>query len=253
VRRSTSARGRELAVRLCWVLGVTVVVVAVIAWMRQSDADAPPPRMAATVQIDAAGGPPPTREVSGGSPTDRVDPVWAERVARTAGIPARALLAYASADLTIDGEKPGCGLGWNTVAAIGAIESVHGTIAGSQLGSDGRSTPAVRGPALDGDGFAAIADSDDGAWDGDTRWDRAVGPMQFIPATWARWGADGNGDGVADPNQIDDAALATARYLCASGSVEGSENWRDAVFSYNHLESYVDDVAAVANRYATAG
>jgi membrane-bound lytic murein transglycosylase B len=76
--------------------------------------------------------------------------------------------------------------------------------------------------------------------------------MQFIPDTWTRWGADGNGDGATDPNQIDDAALAAARYLCASGAMSSVEGWRAAIFSYNHLDVYVDDVAAVANRYATA-
>ncbi|WP_447407116.1 lytic murein transglycosylase, partial [Clostridium perfringens] len=84
---------------------------------------------------------------------------------------------------------------------------------------------AIRGPALDGDGVAAIADTDGGRWDGDTLWDRAVGPMQFIPDTWSRWGADGNGDGAADPNQIDDAALATARYLCGASAMTDAAGW----------------------------
>lgn len=182
----------------------------------------------------------------------RVDPVWLARISTATGIPPRALQAYAGAQLTLATQQPSCGLGWTTVAAIGAIESDHGRHGGAVLGEDGRSRPAIVGAALDGDGVAAIADTDAGRWDGDTTWDRAVGPMQFIPGTWARWGADGDGDGIADPNQIDDAALATARYLCDSAVMTDAAGWRAAVFAYNHLDVYVDDVAAVANRYAAA-
>lgn len=120
------------------------------------------------------------------------------------------------------------------------------------LDTAGYSTPRIVGPALMGESTATISDTDQGKWDGDSRWDHAVGPMQFIPSTWQRWGADGNGDGVADPNQIDDAALATARYLCSSGSLTTATQWRSAVFSYNHLDSYVDAVAAIANRYSAS-
>ena len=249
VRRSWS-----VAVKAVSVAAIVVLAVALVLVMRQADAPAPPPRFAGSLQVDAA---PTTPDLAvspaGGAPVDRIDPAWAARVSEGSGIPVRALLAYASADVTIDAEQPGCGLGWNTIAAIGSIESVHGTIHGSQLGADGYSAPAIRGPALDGNGFATIRDTEGGAWDGDARWDRAVGPMQFIPSTWKKWASDGNGDGVADPNQIDDAALGTARYLCASGDVTGVDNWRAAVFSYNHLDSYVDDVASRANRYAAAG
>ena len=247
---------REIATRIMMVLGAGLVVSAVALLMGQSNAAAPPARMAAAVEVaslPAAVAATTTTPIVGAPPTDRVDSGWAARLSAATGVPARALLAYASADLTVDAEQPGCGLGWNTVAAIGAIESAHGMLDGGQLGSDGYPVPAIRGPALDGGAYAGIHDSDGGVWDGDADWDRAVGPMQFIPTTWAKWGADGNGDGIADPNQIDDAALATARYLCAAGSVTGTQNWRAAVFSYNHLDSYVDDVAAIANRYRAAG
>ncbi|GAA4069172.1 lytic murein transglycosylase [Microbacterium laevaniformans] len=186
------------------------------------------------------------------APVASVDPVWLARVSAATGIPPRALRAYASAQLRIVTEQPSCAIGWNTLAAIGGIESDHGRHGGAVLGEDGNPVPAIRGPALDGDGVAAIADTDGGRWDGDTLWDRAVGPMQFIPDTWSRWGADGNGDGVADPNQIDDAALATARYLCGVSAMTDAAAWRAAVFAYNHLEAYVEDVAVVANRYAAS-
>ncbi|SIR90606.1 lytic transglycosylase domain-containing protein [Microbacterium sp. RURRCA19A] len=178
------------------------------------------------------------------------DPTWTARTAAATGIPERALHAYASAALTLKVEQPGCGLGWNTLAGLGAIESAHGTHSGGHLDDAGYPEPAIRGIPLDGSASAAIADTDGGAWDGDATWDRAVGPLQFIPATWERWGADGNGDGVADPDQIDDAALAAGRYLCAAGEMTSAPGWRRAIFSYNHLDSYVDDIAAAANAYA---
>ncbi len=180
----------------------------------------------------------------------RPDPAWTATVAGRTGIPERALRAYASASLTVRGEQPDCGLGWNTLAGLGAIESAHGTHDGGTLRADGYPDPPIRGIPLDGSASAAISDTDGGRFDGDAVWDRAVGPLQFIPSTWQRWGVDANGDGIADPNQIDDAALAAARYLCAAGEMTSPAGWRRAVFSYNHLDSYVDDVAAAANAYA---
>lgn len=180
----------------------------------------------------------------------RPDPTWLRRTATVTGIPERALAAYARAHLQILDEQPDCAVAWNTIAALGRTESGHGSFGGSVLGVDGYPAPAIRGPALDGDGFAAIADTDGGTLDGDARWDRAVGPLQFIPSTWADWAADGNGDGTADPNQIDDAALAAGRYLCHSGPLDSPEAWQRAVFSFNHSDAYVADIAATANTYA---
>lgn len=191
-------------------------------------------------------------ELAVGAPRVVVDAAWLARVADATGIPPRALRAYAAADLVLQAEQPACAVGWNTLAALGEIESDHGRHGGAVLSDTGYPDPAIRGPALDGVGVAAIGDTDGGRWDGDTRWDRAVGPLQFIPDTWQRWGTDADGDGAADPNQIDDAALAAARYLCASGTMTDAASWPAAIFSYNHLDAYVDDVAAVANRYAAA-
>ncbi len=189
---------------------------------------------------------------AGTAPGARVDPAWAARTAAATGIPPRALLAYAAATLTVNREQPGCGLAWNTIAGIGAVESAHATHGGAVLLESGLTSPKILGPTLDGVRTAAIRDTDRGAWDGDRTWDRAVGPMQFIPSTWRKWGADGNGDGRANPNQIDDAALATGRYLCASGPLTTPAGWRAAVYSYNHSDAYVDSVAGAANGYAAA-
>ncbi|KRB80216.1 hypothetical protein ASE01_01600 [Nocardioides sp. Root190] len=178
------------------------------------------------------------------------DAAWLSTTATATGIPARALAAYARAHLQVAAEQPGCRVAWNTIAALGGVESIHGTIHGSVLGEDGWPQPAIRGPALDGGKFGAIRDTDGGSLDGDTTWDRAVGPLQFIPSTWERWAADGNGDGAADPNQIDDAALAAGRYLCHSGDLRVPDTWRRAIFSFNHSDVYVADIAALANTYA---
>lgn len=183
-------------------------------------------------------------------PSSRVDPLWLDQVASKTGIPRRAVEAYAAATLTLQREKAACSLGWNTLAAIGQIESRHGSYGGAKLGTDGVVNPRVIGPALDGKGFASIPDTDGGALDGDSTWDRAVGPMQFIPSTWKAYGADGNGDGVKDPHNIDDAALAAARYLCARGGMDSAGGWRSSVLGYNRSEQYISDVARVANDYA---
>lgn len=183
----------------------------------------------------------------------RLDPDWIREVAESTGISQRALSAYAAASLRIEDDYPGCGIGWNTLAAIGYVETHHGTIYGSTLGDDGVATPAIIGPALDGKQFKGIPDSDGGALDGDTTWDRAVGPMQFIPQTWERYGRDANGDGTADPQNIDDAALSAAAYLCAAGGdLTVNENWIAAIHAYNQSVAYNHDVVDAANRYATA-
>jgi membrane-bound lytic murein transglycosylase B len=186
-------------------------------------------------------------------PGPRASAGWVAAVAHATGIPAVALRAYADASLTVGVEQPGCRLGWSTLAAIGGIESGHGTHGASTLRQDGTTTVPILGPALDGrPGFAAIrATAQSTAWHGDPTWDHAVGPLQFLPSTWLQWRADGDGDGSDDPNDIDDAALGAARYLCASGAdLMGATGWHDAVFSYNHLEQYVADVLGAANRYA---
>ncbi|MGK5531415.1 hypothetical protein ACSNOC_12575, partial [Streptomyces sp. URMC 129] len=123
-----------------------------------------------------------------------------------AGIPATVLDAYRRAEATVDETTPGCELDWRVLAGIGKVESGHAR--GGAVDADGTTLSPILGPVLNGDGFASISDTDGGRWDSDTLFDRAVGPMQFIPSTWARWGADGNGDGVADPNNVYDATLA---------------------------------------------
>jgi membrane-bound lytic murein transglycosylase B len=163
------------------------------------------------------------------------------------------MAAETAPSLQLRAEKPSCALGWNTIAAIGLAESGHGTHDGSSIHASGVARPAILGVRLDGSrGIAAIRDTDTGTLDGDNQWDRAVGPMQFIPSTWAPSGTDGNGDGVKDPQNIDDASPAAARYLCASSTMSTPAAWRAAVQSYNNSSPYIDSIAAAANRYAAA-
>jgi membrane-bound lytic murein transglycosylase B len=182
-----------------------------------------------------------------------VDPVWSRSAAGRAGIPEVAVRAYARAGLMLRASDPSCGLGWTTLAGLGYVESLHGTIGGRALLADGRSSTPILGPALDGSGdFAAIrASALSAQWHGDPTWDHAVGPLQFMPSTWARWASDGDADGVGDPNDLDDASFAAARYLCADGrDLDSGAGWGAAVFSYNHSTAYVDQVYAAASSYA---
>jgi hypothetical protein len=167
------------------------------------------------------------------------------------GIPATVLEAYRAAAAAIGREQPNCNLTWTLLAAIGRIESGHAR-AGDVDASGTTRTPIV-GPQLDGSGsFALIGDSDGGGVDGDPSYDRAVGPMQFLPGTWRSFGRDGNGDGRRDPHNVFDAALGAATYLCSGGrDLSDPAQLRAAIFAYNHSDSYVRTVLAWAQIYAT--
>jgi membrane-bound lytic murein transglycosylase B len=165
-------------------------------------------------------------------------------------LPSRVLAAYRAAAVTMEKEDPGCHLDWPLLAGIGKVESGHAR--GGAVDAEGLTTSPILGPELSGAGdVAAIRDTDNGRWDDDPTWDRAVGPMQFIPSSWAIHGADGNGDGVRDPNNVADAALASAGYLCTGDrNVSVEEDRRAAVYSYNHSWDYVDLVLQWASAYA---
>ncbi len=179
----------------------------------------------------------------------RFRPVSSE--SSTGDIPSSALVAYQRAETIINAADPGCHLSWQLLAAVGRVESDHGRFGGSSIGADGVVVPGILGPPLDGhSGTAAIADTDAGQYDGDSRYDRAVGPMQFIPSTWAVVGVDADNDGVRNPQDIDDAALAAAVYLCSGDEDLGStpEQYA-AVYRYNHSDSYVTTVLSIMASY----
>ena len=197
---------------------------------------------------------PPSAEIlSRAGVSGLVDLAWVAAVSAQSGIPERALAAYAGAAIAKHAERPDCELGWNTLAGIGWVESRHGSHGGASTADDGTVSPPIIGIALDGTATALIADTDDGVIDGDTEFDRAVGPLQFIPGSWANWYVDASGDGIADPHNIDDAALAAANYLCRAVPTLGDEaSWRAGISSYNAADSYLDAVAIASERYADA-
>lgn len=159
------------------------------------------------------------------------------------GIPASVLAAYKKAARSMRSSDPACGLRWELLAAIGKVES--GQARGGAVDKSGTTLKPILGPVLNGKGFARITDTDGGRLDGDERFDRAVGPMQFIPSTWARWSADGNGDGERDPDNIHDAALAAAGYLCAGERDLRTKAGLDrAILSYNDSQHYLRTVLA---------
>lgn len=165
-------------------------------------------------------------------------------------IPAAAVDAYVAAQSSLTGCS---GLSWTVLAGVGAVESGHG--AGSRLSETGQVEPGIIGARLDGSGVGGNVtpyyDTDGGDLDGDVEFDRAVGPMQFLPETWDRWGQDGNGDGVRDPQNLYDAALATATYLCGDSGIDlgDRELLIQRLLVYNNSQTYVANVLAQADRY----
>ncbi|WP_291794751.1 lytic murein transglycosylase [Brevibacterium sp.] len=177
---------------------------------------------------------------------------WAQEMSTRTGIGARALAAYAGAAEWAKSAYPTCGIGWNTIAGIGWVESHHGTLGEAAVDADGIARPKIIGVPLDGEGATArIPDTDGGALDGDAEYDRAVGPLQFIPQTWERYKVDARGTGFADPHSIDDAAFSTARYLCSGDrDLTQDDDWMAAVFAYNASQEYADSVFTAAQYYA---
>lgn len=180
-----------------------------------------------------------------------VPDAWIEETAEAIEISRTALAAYVGAEAWAAESVPQCGLRWTTLAGIGHVESRHGTIDGGELDEDGVADPAIIGVPLDGgDGVAEIPDTDGGELDGDDDHDRAVGPMQFIPESWERYGRDGDGDGRADPQNIHDAAAAAANHLCAGDrDLATDDGWTEAIYGYNRSGSYVREVNSRAELY----
>lgn len=162
--------------------------------------------------------------------------------------------AYVDAAAQLPSVVPECeGLTWQVIAGLGRVESKHAR--GSEIADDGSTDPWIIGPALDGSGAGGnttpIYDTDLGRWDRDEEFDRAVGPMQFIPTSWELYGTDGSGDDVADPHNVRDAALSAAVHLCGftPADLSDPDELRRAVLRYNQSEDYADEVLEHAERY----
>ena len=168
-------------------------------------------------------------------------------------IPVVAYDAYRSASQAAPSIAESCQVHWAVVAGIAQVESRHGQIdPDHRLAADGEVEPPIRGRALDGTrGTQTIADTDDGELDGDATWDRAMGPLQFIPTTWRELGRDGNGDGTADPDNLFDASLTAVAHLCLRepGDYEDRGELRRALIAYNASGRYADDVLGWIDHY----
>lgn len=252
VKISRSRARALLAVVIFAVVVVAALIFVLLAPQVGDNALGPQPTRGPDFAVNVEQPPAAATPVRGGV-AGLADADWVKRVSVTSGIPERALAAYAGAALAKASAMPACGLSWTTLAGIGSVESDHGRHGGSSVGEDGTVTPPILGIALDGESASHIPDSDGGQIDGDAEFDRAVGPMQLIPQTWRNWHVDGNGDGVEDPQNIDDAVAATSNYLCrASGNMTDRDGWRAGVLAYNGSDAYVQSVADAANRYAEA-
>jgi membrane-bound lytic murein transglycosylase B len=168
------------------------------------------------------------------------------------GIPAPALAAYQRGAQIINSADKSCNIPWELIAAIGRVESDHGRYGGNTLSTDGVSKPGIYGIELNGkNGTAAIHDTDGGQLDHDPVYDRAVGPMQFIPSTWQVVKVDADGDDQRNPQDIDDASLATAVYLCSgSDNLSNRTGQEAAVMRYNHSADYVNLVLRIMEAYS---
>lgn len=170
---------------------------------------------------------------------------------RVGVIPWTALQSYHRAAGILAEVQPSCGLTWTLIAAVGQTESDHGQAGGHDLGDDGTVRPVMVGPALDGrQGRVRVADTDAGRFDGDSVWDREVGPMRLLPSVWALAGVDGDGDGKRNAHDLDDAALSTAVYLCAGADgLDKAPNAAAALLAYRGDEAYVARVLMIDKRY----
>jgi membrane-bound lytic murein transglycosylase B len=236
---------------VCWLRAVAVVSVTAVVFASGCSGrvgvlitdGVPPPAGAAVPDVDTH---------ARGRPADQLRD-WAAARAPALKMPTVALEAYAYAAKVAEVENPSCHLEWTTLAGIGMVESRHGTHGGATIAPNGDVTPPIRGVRLDGsNGNLRILDSD--ASDGgasDAGFAQAMGPMQFIPQTWRLYGVDAHNDGVASPDNIDDAALSAAGYLCFSGKdLATPTGWLAALHAYNQSDRYARSVRDWATTYA---
>ncbi|MGB5110389.1 MAG: lytic murein transglycosylase, partial [Mycobacterium sp.] len=164
-------------------------------------------------------------------------------------IPTVALNAYRNAERMMQTVAPGCGMSWNLLAGIGRIESMHAN--GGAADVNGTAVKPILGPALDGTlpGNEVIVQNRNNER---VTYARAMGPMQFLPGTWSRYASDGNGDGKAEVQNLFDATLAAARYLCSGGlNMRDQNQVMNSILRYNNSVAYARNVLGWAAAYAT--
>ena len=199
--------------------------------------------------VVAAARPPADFKVAAGAMASQPPPAAVVSAVGGMRIPAMALAAYRKAEQTMSVTTPTCGVSWNLLAGIGRIESSHAN--GGATDAQGTAIRPIYGPTLDGSlpGNEVIVQSNAG---GRPIYARAMGPMQFLPGTWSRFASDGDGDGKADPQNLFDAALATARYLCSGGlNLRNQSQVLTAILRYNNSMAYAQNVMGWAAAYAT--
>jgi membrane-bound lytic murein transglycosylase B len=202
---------------------------------------------------------PPVDTYAKGRPADQLH-AWAAERALALHIPVTALEAYGYAARVAEVENPSCHIAWTTLAGIGQVESHHGTYHHATLFPNGDVRPPIRGVVLDGtngtmrivdDAPGRIIDGEAGGMDGQPDTVRAMGPMQFIPETWREYGVDADNDGKVDVDNIDDAALSAAGYLCWRGkNLATPRGWITALWAYNDSDVYARAVRDWATAYA---
>ena len=199
--------------------------------------------------VVAAARPPTSVHIAAATKSAPAPPMAVVNSSSALGIPSMALAAYRNAEQKMATSDPGCGISWNLLAGIGRIESGHAN--GGVTDARGTAIQPIYGPALDGTlpGNEVIVQSSAG---GRVSYARAMGPMQFLPGTWARYASDGDGDGIADPQNLYDSTLAAARYLCSGGlNLRDQSQVMAAILRYNNSTSYARNVLGWAAAYAT--
>lgn len=238
------------------VFGVLLVLAAVVGRyvIPTHGTDTASAPTAAATTGPATTGPAATQTSAGptppGRPADALSQ-WASAVGRALNVPEVAIQAYGYAQYVLAQRDQACHVSWTTLAGIGQVESQHGQAGGAVLELSGRSTPPIVGPVLDGQGGRALVrDTDAGAFDGDATFDRAMGPLRLLPSVWQAFAVDADGDGILDPYDLDDSALALATLLC-SGSEDLSKaaGWNAAIARYHPGTTYAKSVFTVADDY----
>ncbi|WP_295643585.1 lytic transglycosylase domain-containing protein [uncultured Corynebacterium sp.] len=243
------------------VVMVLLVIIAVVGFLVAGFTDRtstpPPPRVQIPDHVPPkAAKPAPNIDIHHLGRTSEQLLDWAKPISKNTGIPEQALIAYGNAEVIARQSRPDCHITWNTLAGLGYVETRHGTYDGKRFGAaeidaKGNTTPPIFGPQLNGKGFATVHDTDEGKMDGDKKFDRAMGPLQFIPESWKRYGVDADGNDNADPQNIDDAAASAVRLLCDyDRDLATPEGWTQAIRSYNQSNEYVRNVRDAAANYA---